>query len=126
MKSEAIDRFVVNIERLIKGEIFDMYKAMISASFEYIAAEILSEQLEKGIWYDGISGLKAEVIATNQVRFTGDMYVFFEQEKSWKEPFESVVKIDTKTKKEVMVYVKIGSHEGKNNLLTMDWQYRNT
>ncbi|TMP26983.1 hypothetical protein CWB99_10365 [Pseudoalteromonas rubra] len=126
MRSEAIDRFVLNIERLISGEVFDLYKAMISSSFEYIAAEILSDQLNEGIWYDGVSGLKAEVLDNNQVRFTGEMYVFFEQEKNWKEPFESIVSIGGKIKKEVMVYVSIGGLEGNDELLTMEWHYRNT
>ncbi|WP_395343813.1 hypothetical protein PN836_004255 [Ningiella sp. W23] len=126
MKIEAINRFVKNIERLLTGEVFDMYKAMISSSFEYISAEILSDQLAEGIWYDGVSGLRAEVLSGTQVRFTGEMYVFFEQEKNWKEPFESVVTVNSENQKQVLIYVRIGEFEGTDDLLTMEWWYRNT
>ncbi len=126
MKSEAINRFVSNIERLLTGEQLDLYKGMVSSSFEYIAAEILTDQLQEGIWYDGVSGLIPSLTKHNQVRFTGEMYICLNQDKFWQEPFLSVVTDNRTYNQGINVYVKIGQLEGEKELLSMDWRCRNT
>jgi hypothetical protein len=57
MKQSAIDRFTNNIEKLLNGEKIDLYQSRIDSSFEYIAAEILTTQLQDGIWFDGTEDL---------------------------------------------------------------------
>ncbi|GEA11132.1 hypothetical protein [Alteromonas sp. KUL49] len=126
MKSEAINRFVSNIERLLRGEKLDLYKGMVSSSFEYIAAEILTDQLQEGIWYDGVSGMIPSLTKHNQVRFVGEMYVCLNQEKFWQEPFLALVTDNRTHDQGINVYVKIGQLEGEKELLSMDWRYRNT
>ena len=126
MRTEAVNRFINNIERLLKGEAFNMYEEMVSSHFEYIAAEILTEQLEDGIWFDGVSGLVAKTNRFNQVEFSGEMYVCRYQEKFWKEPFFARVTDSRNQNGLLNIYVKIGNLENEKDLLSMDWLYLNT
>lgn len=126
MRVEAINQFVGCIERLLNGEQIDLYGESVSSSFEYIAAEILTDQLIEGIWYDGVSNMVATVENSNRVVFSGYMYVCLNQEKFWQEPFKAVVKDERVSHNGVRVYVKIGELEGEKELLSMEWHYRNT
>ena len=126
MKKSAIEKFTNNIEKLLRGEEVGLYRSSIDASFEYIAAEILTDQLQKGIWYDGTEDLVFKVRDKNTIEFSGTMWVALNQEKFWQEPFYAKVTDNRKKGKGMNVFVKIGDKEGENDLFKIIWKYKNT
>lgn len=76
MKSSALNRIAENIQKLLNGEEVDLYESLVDTSFEYISAEILSPQLEDGIWYDGTDDLVFEKVGANQ--FTSSQILTYE------------------------------------------------
>ena len=126
MKLRAINAFVGNIEMLLNGEEVNLYESLIDSSFEYIAAEILSHQLRKGIWYDGTEDLKYRVINSNTIEFSGNMHVCLNQDKFWNESFLSIVTDERCQGNGVNIFVRVGKYEGKSDLFKIDWKYKNT
>jgi hypothetical protein len=59
---------VVN-KKLLGGHEVDRYESLIDAHFEYIAAEILSSQLARGIWFDGTNDLRYQLVDHDIVSF---------------------------------------------------------
>jgi hypothetical protein len=126
MKQSAIDRFTNNIEKLLNGEKIDLYQSRIDSSFEYIAAEILTDQLQDGVWFDGTGDLSFEIKDENIIEFSGNMWIALNQEKFWQEPFFARVEDTRKEKKEMNIFVRIGDKEGENDLFKIVWKYKNT
>lgn len=126
MKLSAINRFADNIERLLNGEEIDLYDSMIDSSFEYIAAEILSPQLQDGIWYDGTGDLKCKILAQNKIEFSGNMHVCLYQDKFWREPFQAIVTDERKLGNGMPIFVSVGDRKGENDLFKIVWNYKNT
>ena len=126
MKQSAMDRFTNNIEKLLNGEKIDLYQSRIDSSFEYIAAEILTDQLQDGIWFDGTGDLSFEIKDESIIEFSGYMWIALNQDKFWQEPFFARVENTRKEKKEMNIFVRIGDKEGENDLFTIVWKYKNT
>lgn len=126
MKQEAIDRFYENVKRILAGEQFNYYEAGVSSFFEYLAAEILTDQLEHGVWFDGVKGMQVSKESSTVVKVTGHMYCCHYQDKFWTEPFEAVLSHKADTNKCMPVIIKLGELEGESELFSIEWLSKNT
>jgi len=126
MKLTAINKFAGNINKLLNEETVDLYESMIDSHFEYIAAEILSSQLQNGIWFDGTGDLKFNLVKPSQIEFSGNMLVCLNQEKRWKEPFFAIVSDERLQGNGMPIFVRVGEHEGEGDLFNIVWFYKNT
>jgi len=123
MKKVAVEKFISNIERLLRGEKFDVQDlliAEISASFQQIAPEILRDQMDEGMWYDGFTELTIDMVDNSVVEFFGNMNVCLDQEEFWVEPFFSRVSDERSQGKGVLVYIQMGELEGEGDLQNLD------
>ena len=112
MASEAIQKFISNIERLIAGEPVDLYKSFVNATLERIGTALHYNFREPGIWYDGSSDLIARKRKAKQIEFSGTMWVM-QDKKSWREPFIAIITDKRVTKQGFSIIMKVGDCKGE-------------
>ena len=115
MKINAIEKFIKHFELLLSGVDIDLYDC-IDPSFEYIAGSLLGKLRDNGIWYDGTGDLTYKKRKMNQLEFTGNMHVMYEQKESWREPFFARVTDKRCTKQGIVVLVRVGEYQVEGNL----------
>ena len=117
MSNSFIERFVRNIDLILNGDEVDLYESLIDSSFEYITSELVGDQRESGIWYDGTGDLVVSKRKSRQLEFRGNMHVALEQNKFWTEPFYARVTDKRNTNQGMVVLVHIGDYKAEGNIL---------
>ena len=126
MKQSAIQNFSDNISKLLNGDKIDLYESLIDSSFEYIAAEILSSQLDEEVWFDGTDDLTSRILSEDTIEFSGTMKVYRGQDNFWDDNFTAKVTYNHTRNDSMLIYVCIGELEAEDDLYKITFRYRNT
>ena len=113
-----VENIVANFERLLKGDEIDLYKAGISADFEYVALWLFKSE-RPYFWYDGVNDLQARHRKTRQIEFSGEMWVADDSKNSnqWLEPFSARVTDMRNTQQGLRISMDIGEFHATRDLL---------
>lgn len=99
--------FTTIFERLLIREKAELEETDISFLFEVIASNLL---LKSKVCFDGVIGLSTKIRKTNQIEFTGKMWVGNDK-KQWLEPFSSIVTDKRITKQGIWLKIRVGENE---------------